>query len=154
MENYGATKTRIFGQTSRGFAALPHSEETNPGHLLQHGDSAATALWLDRHPGVTRSPGALLLEGTPDDGEVDLSRLTSWASTIAKMPQPSCSACALAYSESLDLSVLTASPIGLEPVHTAADITWVNDSKATNVDAAMVGISGIRAPLIVLLGRR
>ena len=60
--------------------------------------------------------------------------------------------CAGVQRESLDLSVLTALPHRLEPVHTAADVTWVNDSKATNVDAAMVGIAGIQAPLIVLLG--
>ena len=60
--------------------------------------------------------------------------------------------CAGVPREALNLAVLTALPHRLEPVHTAADVTWVNDSKATNVDAAMVGISGIKAPLIVLLG--
>ena len=155
MENYGATKTRIFGQmASSGFAALPHDDETNPSGLLRHGDTAATALWLDRHPGVTQSTGALLLQGTPDDGAVDLSRLT----LLGEHNRHNAAAavllcvCAGVRREALDLSVLTALPHRLEPVHTVADVTWVNDSKATNVDAAMVGISGIQAPLIVLLG--
>ena len=60
--------------------------------------------------------------------------------------------CAGVPRAALNLAVLTALPHRLEPVHTADEVTWVNDSKATNVDAAMVGIAGISAPLIVLLG--
>ena len=77
METYGATKTRVFHQmTSDGFAAIPSDPRTNPRGLLSHGETDATALWLDRHPGVTQAGDSLLLQGTIDDGKVDLSRLT------------------------------------------------------------------------------
>ena len=41
MMNYGATKTRIFGQmTSRGFAAhASHGDDTNPSGMLTHGET-------------------------------------------------------------------------------------------------------------------
>jgi len=39
----------------------------------------------------------------------------------------------------------------MEPVLEADGVLWVNDSKATNVDAARVGL-GIERPAVVLLG--
>ena len=155
MENYGSTKTRIFGQmTSAGFAALPHGDDTNPSGMLTHGETAATALWLDRHPGVTQNEDTLLLQGTPDDGTVDLSPLRLLGTHNRQNAAASVLLCVCAGvpRAALNLAVLTALPHRLEPVHTADEVTWVNDSKATNVDAAMVGIAGISAPLIVLLG--
>jgi UDP-N-acetylmuramoylalanine--D-glutamate ligase len=96
----------------------------------------------------------ITLSGTPDDGKVDLSEL----SLLGRHNQDNAAAaallavCAGVARESIKPAVLTALPHRLEPVHSARGITWVNDSKATNVDAAIVGISGIDAPLIVLLG--
>ena len=155
METYGATKTRVFHQmTSDGFAAIPSDPRTNPRGLLSHGETDATALWLDRHPGVTQAGDSLLLQGTIDDGKVDLSRLTLLGEHNRQNAAAAVLLCVCAGvpRDALDLAVLSALPHRLEPVHTAREVTWVNDSKATNVDAAIVGIAGINEPLIVLLG--
>jgi UDP-N-acetylmuramoylalanine--D-glutamate ligase len=45
-------------------------------------------------------------------------------------------------------------PHRLEVVATRRGITWVNDSKATNVSSARVAIEGMTRPTIVLLGGR
>jgi UDP-N-acetylmuramoylalanine--D-glutamate ligase len=155
MANYGATKTRVFSHMSgSAFAALPRGTATNPDSLLTHGNTAAKALWLDAHPGVERSQHTLCLEGTPDDGEVDLSTLNLLGDHNRQNAAAAVLLCVCAGvpRAALDLGILTALPHRLEPVHTSGGVTWVNDSKATNVDAALVGISGIDAPLIVLLG--
>ena len=42
----------------------------------------------------------------------------------------------------------------MEPVAEHDGVLWVNDSKATNLDAAQVGIGGMPRPAVVLLGGR
>jgi len=155
MAVYGETKTALFNcMTASGYAALPRPGVSNPDGLLQHGDTAASPLWLGDTPGVMCTDKTITLSGTPDDGKVDLSEL----SLLGRHNQDNAAAaallavCAGVARESIKPAVLTALPHRLEPVHSARGITWVNDSKATNVDAAIVGISGIDAPLIVLLG--
>ena len=52
----------------------------------------------------------------------------------------------------LDPGVLRALPHRLEPVLEQGGVTWINDSKATNVEAAQIGIGALRGPAVVLLG--
>src|SRR5689334_11574264 len=40
----------------------------------------------------------------------------------------------------------------MEVVGTCSGITWINDSKATNIEAASVGIGGLQLSVVVLLG--
>ena len=42
----------------------------------------------------------------------------------------------------------------LEPVPTADGVTWINDSKATNVSSTLVAVRGMRQPFVLLLGGR
>jgi UDP-N-acetylmuramoylalanine--D-glutamate ligase len=42
----------------------------------------------------------------------------------------------------------------LEPVSERGGITWLNDSKATNVASTQVAIAGMTTPTVVLLGGR
>lgn len=155
MKNYGETKSRIFqNMTNTGFAAIPSANATNPDGLLKHGDTAAQPIWLDAFPGVLRDGDHAQLNGTPDDGPLDLSAL----SLLGEHNRDNAVAaalmcvCAGVPRSAIDFSALTALPHRLQPVHQSDGVTWVNDSKATNVDAAMVGISGISRPMIVLLG--
>jgi len=152
MENYEATKRRLFDRMdSTGWAGIPANDPTG---LLQHGDTRAQPAWLDGAPGVHLKADRVCLEGTPDDGDVSLEGLTLLGehnrhnvATAIWM-----AVCAGAQRADLDPSQLTALPHRLQPVHTAQGVCWVNDSKATNVDAAMVGICGVDRPLVVLLG--
>lgn len=54
--------------------------------------------------------------------------------------------------EQIDLSALSALPHRLELVFEAEGVRWINDSKATNVDAALVGLRAMSGPTILLLG--
>jgi len=155
MENYGATKTRLFkNMPATGYAALPSTESTNPNGLLDHGETGAHPIWLDANPGILREQNQATLRGTPDDGVLDMADLT----LLGEHNRDNAAAaalmciCAGVPRSAIDFSCLTALPHRLQPVHESNGVTWVNDSKATNVDAAMVGISGISRPMIVLLG--
>ena len=42
----------------------------------------------------------------------------------------------------------------MEPVGTYGDVTWINDSKATNVSSTLVAVQGMTRPYVLLLGGR
>lgn len=155
MGNYAAHKLRLFdNMATDGIAAIPANPKLNPNCLLHHNDTAAHQLWLDRHPGVLVSGDQLVLSGTHDDGPVDLNPLT----LLGAHNRDNASAAVLLVVAAgvpradIHLGCLTALPHRLEPVHEAGDVTWVNDSKATNIDAAIAGISGLGGAKILLLG--
>ncbi|HUO99981.1 MAG TPA: UDP-N-acetylmuramoyl-L-alanine--D-glutamate ligase [Gemmatimonadota bacterium] len=52
------------------------------------------------------------------------------------------------------LAAFTGIPHRLETVAVRDGVTWVNDSKATNVASAEVGLQAFQGPLIVILGGR
>ncbi len=152
MATYAAIKRRLFDRmAATGWAAIPSSDPTG---LLQHGPTEAQLAWLDGSPGVCIEDDLVHLQGTPDDGTVSLDGLSLLGqhnrhnvATAIWM-----TICAGAQRDALDPSKLTALPHRLQPVHSAGGVSWVNDSKATNVDAALVGIAGVSRPLVVLLG--
>lgn len=152
MENYATTKARLFGQMAPGsLAAIPAMDRSG---LLSHGDTQAQRCWLGRSPGVRVSDNQIVLEGTRDDGTVDLSSL-SLLGTHNKDNAAAAVFLAVAGGaprSGIDLSTLQALPHRLQPVHEQGGVRWVNDSKATNVDAALTGINGIEDPMVVLLG--
>lgn len=155
MDRYAEHKLRLFHQMRpTAHAAIPRDPKANPGGRLNHEGTRAKPLWIGAHPGIAGSGAMLVLSGTPDDGPIDLSELTLLG---AHNRDNAAAAILLAVTagiarEAIDVGCLTALPHRLEPVHTTAGITWVNDSKATNIDAALVGIRGIVQPKIVLLG--
>jgi len=156
MENYGQTKSQIFqNMTAGGYAAIPHKRNSNPNALVTHGDTQAMPIWLDRFPGVERDGETITLKGTPDDGQIQLSGLPLFgehnldnaaAATLLCI-------CSGVPRHAIKPDVLSALPHRLETVHTSKrGVIWINDSKATNVDAALVGIRSMVSPTIVLLG--
>ena len=155
MDRYAEHKLRLFHRMPpTGHAAIPRGPEANPDGRLTHEGTRATPLWIGAHPGIAGTDATLSLSGTPDDGPVDLSAMT----LLGDHNRDNASAAILlavaagVAREAIDVGCLTALPHRLEPVHTTAGVTWVNDSKATNIDAALVGIRGIARPKIVLLG--
>ena len=155
MAGYAAAKLAIFASQGAGDLAV-----IKPSELITWAAVPAevTRLELGARPGVqldatpTRS---LRFDGTPDDGHMDLSAYP--------LPGPHNAenlgaAMLLAMHVGVrradcDLRQLRSLPHRLERVLTTVDdIRWVNDSKATNVDAALVGISAFDGPLLALLG--
>ena len=152
MAGYAAAKRRLFERMGpEGSAWLA----ADGGRVQDMAPGLPCAVrWLGDHPGVTVQTDALHFVGTPDDGPVPLRDLRLLG---AHNRDNVAAACALAISlgvprAALDLSRLTALPHRLEQVHQAGGVRWINDSKATNVDAALVGIRALDRPGVVLLG--
>ncbi len=154
MEGYAEAKGRLFAEMGpEDFAAVPLGDALLAPQLER---TRARRLWLGGEPGV-RLDGSgerAILSGTPDDGEIPLGELRllgahnrSNAAAAALL-----AVCMGARRADLDLGALTALAHRLELVAEARGVRWVDDSKATNIDAALVGIHGVGGRQIVLLG--
>jgi UDP-N-acetylmuramoylalanine--D-glutamate ligase len=149
MAAYAQAKLRLFVNQQEGdLAVLPprdlHLKEADvPGN--------ATRLWLGALPGVTVHEDHLQL----DDTTVDLTAFplpghhnrTNLAAALLLARHVGVS------FADLDLSALRPLPHRMEAVHVDdRGVTWINDSKATNVDAALVGASAAPDGTVFLLG--
>jgi len=147
LEVYGRTKCRLLDRVRPGgIGAVPADDP----FLVELAGDAHTRVFIGEHPGV-------LLEGQQaifDEGRVDLSGLkvpggvNRWNAAVA---------CLMAHGigvplETLDVSKLTALPHRMEPIAEIGGVQWINDSKATNVEAARAGLAGMDRPFVVLLG--
>lgn len=147
LEVYGRTKCRLLDRVRPGgLGALPADDP----FLAQLAGESHGRVWIGEQPGV-------VIDGTRaafQDGEVDLSGLrvpgqvNRWNAAVA---------CLLAHGigvplADLDPSKLTALPHRMEPVAEVSGVHWINDSKATNVEAARAGLGGLERPFVVLLG--
>jgi UDP-N-acetylmuramoylalanine-D-glutamate ligase len=131
---------------------LPAGDEL----LAAAAGSRGTRLWLGARPGVVREGRALHLS-TPR-GEATLS-LDGFRVPGAHNLDNAAAAALLALRAGATVDALQAALPQLvalahrmQLVHEAADVWWIDDSKATNLDAARVGVSGIERPCVVLLG--
>lgn len=154
LENYGAHKCRMFARMGPNDAAIVPANDprlirlanAHPGRRAFLGDS----------PGVRIDGDALRLDGIHDPGEVSL----------AGFPLPGrhnreniAAAALLALSAGLwrrDLSVsnLQGLPHRMQIIADISGVRWIDDSKATNVEAALAAYSGLEGPFIALLGGR
>lgn len=148
LEGYAAAKARLFDTLvdDDALALIPENPLLERAAAGRRGRRA----WLGRLPGV-------LLEGQEavfDDGRVDLSGLRA-AGAINRVN--AAVACLLAHAVGVPLTelrpeLLEPLPHRMEPVATVDGVTWVNDSKATNVDATLAGLAGLGGSAVVLLG--
>ena len=152
MASYAAAKRAIFDRMgpSDMLAIPPH----NPWLSRGLDKVAAKIRYLGLSPGVVDEGGQLVLQGSADDG--------AWSTEGYSIPgahnrENLAAALLLAVSVGarramLDPRALVGLPHRLERVHFAHGVSWINDSKATNVEAAEVGIAAFSGPLILLLG--
>ncbi len=83
--------------------------------------------------------------------DVPLAGAHNWRNLLAAaLAARACGASMPALS--LEARVKGALPHRLEPLRTSDGVRWINDSKATNVDAARSAISSVQGPLVVLIG--
>lgn len=152
MEVYGAMKCRMFDRMSSSAAAiLPWGDALLPRLADGRG---GRRLWLGGAPGAAVRGDAILL----DDGV----RAASLSLGQFKVPgahnRLNLAAAALLCwawgldADHLDPRGLVALEHRMEPVADVDDVLWINDSKATNVAAALVGLGGLERPAVVLLG--
>jgi UDP-N-acetylmuramoylalanine--D-glutamate ligase len=153
METYAEMKCRLFDRMGPGdLAVLPAGQPLLVRIAQGRGGRRA---WLGDHPGVRLEGDTLALsDETLGTESVSLAGfqvagvhnrwnaaaavlLVWWVGTPASRIHP---------------EVLSPLAHRLEPVARVDDVLWINDSKATNVAAARVGIEAVDRPLVLLLG--
>lgn len=154
MAAYGAAKMGLFAEQGPGdLAVLPSFP---PPELDEDRVPAGVdVLRIGGVPGCRLEAGALLFEGTASDGIIYLQHFglpgehnaLNLGAAVLLAQRVGVTLC------QIDPGALQPLPHRMAPVCTdAAGVTWINDSKATNVDAALVGISAVSEPTVFLLG--
>ncbi len=153
MEGYAAAKARLFQhQSPADWAILPAGDAL----LAAAAGPRGTRLWLGAHPGVVRDGRALRVCTPVHDLSLSLDgfrvpgahNLDNAAAAVLLALR------AGARPDDLQRALprLQALAHRMQIVADAGDVWWIDDSKATNLDAARVGISGVDRPSVVLLG--
>lgn len=149
MDVYREMKKRIGAkQTKEDTIILPKDfPELAPSHEI-------STLYFDAHPGCIIKENCLELQ-TPNQ---TLNISTNNLAILGKHNLENIAAASLLCLsvninlERLDYSQITALAHRLEHIPTADGFFWINDSKATNIEATQAALKSLPAPLIVLLG--
>jgi UDP-N-acetylmuramoylalanine--D-glutamate ligase len=155
MEQYAKAKANIFRHQGPGDICLIPANDP----LLQPaivGVGQGFRGWLGALPGVVRLNNEVRVQLPRVEATFDLQGMTvpgshnrdnaAVAAALALVAGASVAAI------QAGLPKLVALAHRMEVVAEHNDVLWINDSKATNVDAALVGLLGIERPAIVLLG--
>jgi UDP-N-acetylmuramoylalanine--D-glutamate ligase len=156
MDTYGAMKVRLFARMGpEDFAILP-AGDARLRTLAEVAGDRGRRLWLDEIPGVTRRGQHAVVVFDEHQIQLDLTGVrVPGAHNLDNAAAAALIAIALgAPAEGIQRAMgsLKALPHRMEVVADRGGVLWVNDSKATNVEAAAVGIGGIERPAVVLLG--
>jgi UDP-N-acetylmuramoylalanine--D-glutamate ligase len=153
MEGYAAAKARLFQHLAPADWAIVPKDD---GLLTAAAGLRGTRLWLGDLPGVVRD-GRTVRVHTPEH-DLTLS-LDGFRVPGAHNLDNAAVAALLALRAGARPEDLQRALPGLEAlahrmqlVADAGDVWWIDDSKATNLDAARVGITGLDRPSVVLLG--
>ena len=149
MNSYAEHKRRIFQhQHAQSWAITP----PNDTHLFSSG--AAQKLYLGAFPGAIIQDEQIEIRGTSADGTCSLNSSVLYGEHNKQNLMASlllCSSMNIS-ADTLDLRLLRPLAHRLEQITTTDGLCWINDSKATNVEATMAGVSGAPTPQILLLG--
>ena len=155
MEAYTAAKARIYARA--GIAVVNRDEPALVA--LARSSQPAVSFGLDQPgPGQfgVRGAGARAVLVRGDDAILPVSEL---ATTGRHNVSNALAATALATSLGLDLDACASAlrsfrglPHRMQTVATRNGVTWIDDSKATNVAAAVTAVRGTDGPLILIGG--
>jgi UDP-N-acetylmuramoylalanine--D-glutamate ligase len=156
MEGYAAAKARLFERmTDDDLAVVPHDDPLLASAADRHGGRRA---WLGAHPGVVRRGREAHVNVNGAAHPLDLSAVTvPGLHNLDNAAAAALLALAMGASASVvqeGLGTLRALPHRMQIVAERDGVVWIDDSKATNIDAARVGIDGLEGPAVVLLGGR
>ncbi|MCO4747449.1 MAG: UDP-N-acetylmuramoyl-L-alanine--D-glutamate ligase [Proteobacteria bacterium] len=154
MQGYALAKARLFdGIGLGGWAAIPSNDEQL--RLVSHTRGGRRA-WLGAHPGVVRTGRSVVVQLGDKPLSFDLSGVTlAGEHNLDNVA----TALLLAIGVGADPAKLQAALAGLQPlahrmevVAEKGGVLFINDSKATNVEATRVGLAGLDRKAVVLLG--
>lgn len=156
MDNYGAHKCRLFARMGpadaqvlpAGDARLARIATTLPGTRYYLGDWpgvrwSAEKVELRLEPGApveTIPLGGLALPGAHNRANFAAAALLARHAGLRL--------------DQLDPAGLRGLPHRMEVVSVKGGVTWIDDSKATNVESTLAGIDGFAGPYWLLLGGR
>lgn len=154
MEGYAAAKARLFERMDKtDTAILPAGDPFLVPAAASYGGARA---WLGALPGVVRAGRFARIELNGRAFDLDLSgvqvqgdhNLDNAATAVLLLV-----ALGAAFEPlQAALPALEALSHRMQVVAVTHGVLWIDDSKATNLDAARVGISGVDRPAVVLLG--
>ena len=155
MENYAEAKARLFANQREGdFAVLNHDDAITRGYANR---TKAAVVWFSSTHSV--SPGAylhgsqIMLDAEPlmDASEVPLRGTHNLENTMAAAE---ITRLAGATHAQIRAAVMMFPGVEhrLELVREWNGVTWYNDSKATNVDAALKAVAAFPGGLWIILG--
>ena len=152
MDSYGAHKCRLFARMGPADHAIAPADDARLVRLAAQ--LPGRRLWLGGSPGVTIHPDRLVLDGVHDPGDVPLAgfdlpgahNLQNLAAAVLL------AVCGGLWRHELRVAGLTGLPHRMERVAERRGVTWIDDSKATNVDAALAAITGTGPDTWILLG--
>lgn len=154
MDGYARAKARLFERMGQGdVAILPCADERL---IAAAASTGGTRAWLGALPGVVRAGRTAEVQIPGGAARYDLSAIRipgehnlDNAATAALLVQAAGGDPARIQAA---LGGLEALAHRMQVVAETHGVAWIDDSKATNVDAARVGIGGIDRPAVVLLG--
>jgi len=164
LDAYYGDKMRLFANATASSARVVNGDDAEvmartagfPGRVERFSllDPSATA-WFDAARGRLMLDGAPLLDrdAFPLLGAHNVANALSAALAVwAADPAHRTPAARAALADGL--RTFRAVPHRLEPVVETDGVLWVNDSKATNVQAARAALEGMTRPVVLLLGGR
>lgn len=154
MAAYAAAKARLLRhQTERDLALLPADPWVVDAARGEGGGFRAT---IGEQPGVVLhgAVGRVRLPGIEVDLDLSALPVPGAHNRLNALVAAALALWAGAPADAVRRSIATlrALPHRMEIVGDRGGVLWINDSKATNVDAALVGVSGLARPAVVLLG--
>ncbi len=154
MDAYGAAKCRLFARMGPADHAIVPFDDARLIRLSSQ--LPGRRLWLGGSPGVTLLPDRIVLDGVHDPGELSLDGFD--LPGAHNRENVACAAllavCGGLWRHDLRLAGLTGLPHRMERVAVRRGVTWIDDSKATNVEAALAAVRGIGPATWLLLGGR
>ena len=155
LEVYGVHKCRMFAAMGPDDVAVLPADDPRLVRLASR--LGGRRLFLGGSPGVRVLPDRLVVDGVHDPGEILLDGFDLPGAHNRVNLASACllAVCAGLWRADLRVAGLTGLPHRCEIIAVRDGVTWIDDSKATNVDAALVAIRGIDvARTVVLLGGR
>lgn len=152
MEAYGEAKCRMFRHMGPGDAAVVPVDDAR---LVRLADQwPGKRLFLGGHPGVRVEPDRIVLDDVPDRGVLSTAdfRLPGAHNRQNLAAAVLLAACLGIRRNQLRLGELVGLPHRMQQVGDRRGVVWIDDSKATNVDAALAGYAGFPKPFVALLG--